>query len=47
MEKYVPTNTSLDKQGHPWMNTQIRRLSKQKQRAYPKTKQLTKGLEKV
>ncbi|CAG2231578.1 unnamed protein product [Mytilus edulis] len=39
MEKYVPTKTSLAKQSHPWMNTQIRRLSKQKQRAYPKTKQ--------
>ncbi|XP_063400034.1 uncharacterized protein LOC134684660 [Mytilus trossulus] len=38
MEKYVPTKTSLARQSHPWMNTQLRRLSKQKQRAYSKAK---------
>ncbi|CAG2220005.1 unnamed protein product [Mytilus edulis] len=38
MEKHVPTKTSLARQSHPWMNTQLRRLSKQKQRAYSKAK---------
>ncbi|CAG2188737.1 unnamed protein product [Mytilus edulis] len=38
MEKYVPTKTSLARQSHHWMNTQLRRLSKQKQRAYSKAK---------
>ncbi|CAC5373372.1 unnamed protein product [Mytilus coruscus] len=38
MENYVPTKRSLARQSHPWMNTHVRRMSRQKQRAYSKAK---------
>ncbi|CAG2238216.1 unnamed protein product [Mytilus edulis] len=38
MEKFVPTKRSLARQSHPWMNTHLRRMSRQKQRAYSKAK---------
>ncbi|CAG2242433.1 unnamed protein product [Mytilus edulis] len=38
MEKLVPTKRSLARQSHPWMNTHLRRMRRQKQRAYSKAK---------
>ncbi|XP_071123237.1 uncharacterized protein [Mytilus edulis] len=38
MEKFVPTKRSLARKSHPWMNIHLRRMSRQKQRAYSKAK---------
>jgi hypothetical protein len=38
INKHVPTKRTLARHSHPWMNTRLRRLCKQKQRAYTKAK---------
>ena len=38
IKKHVPTRRTLAKHTHPWMNSDLRRLSNKKQRAYTKAK---------
>jgi len=38
IDKNVPTKRTASRQNHPWMNTELRRLSRRKQRAYAKAK---------
>jgi hypothetical protein len=38
INKHVPTKRTLARHSHPWMNTRLRRLCKQKQRVHTKAK---------
>lgn len=38
MTTYVPTKQTKERYSHPWMNTQLRKISNSKQRAYTKAK---------
>ena len=38
IKKHVPTRRTLAKHSHPWMNSDLRRLSNMKQRAYTQAK---------
>ncbi|CAG2252708.1 unnamed protein product [Mytilus edulis] len=43
MTTYVPTKQTKERYSHPWMNTQLRKISNSKQRAYTKAKRGESG----
>ena len=43
VEKYVPTKMSSSRQTHPWVDTKLRRLMRQKQRAHWRAKKTGKS----
>ena len=43
VDKYVPSKMSSTRQTHPWVNTNLRRLMRRKQRAHRKARKTGKG----